>query len=282
LLSSKYKTFAIIVAVVLLLPTQFPFVKADGSTVAGSSDPRLDSSGEQRVSFYDGTDQWAFYYDGSNILYKYSQDSGNTWSSSSSTSSGQLASNSYFGVWGLGTTIIVTWATSTAVLTQTGTINDATDTISWNSSVTVYSVSGTNAGQNYLPSFVKISPSKLFLAFNVVNSGSNLGKVFLSNGPITIHITAYDRRNDPTNNVMYNVYDYHCHWTSTNTCRTGGQWDNQIVTNFGLDNADGNTFIDDFHGVATSNAREAYTAWTDSRNILSNTNYDVYSERTTS
>jgi hypothetical protein len=54
LLSSKYKTFAIIVAVVLLLPTQFPFVKADGSTVAGSSDPRIDSSGEQRVSFYDG------------------------------------------------------------------------------------------------------------------------------------------------------------------------------------------------------------------------------------
>lgn len=146
-----------------------------------STDPRLDSSGEQRVSYFDGLKNWIFYYDPSsgNLVYRSSPDNGITWSSPGSTNSGTLAANSYYGVFGSGSAVIITWANSTKVLTKAGILNDATNTISWNQAVKVGSLSGTNSGQNYLPSFSGL-PNKFFLGFNVVNGTLNKGYVYLS------------------------------------------------------------------------------------------------------
>lgn len=154
-----------------------PSIIISATSPITSSDTRLDSSGIQRASYFDGTTQWVFYYDGSNILYRYSSDSGTTLSASSSTSSGSLASNSYFTVYGESNKVVISYATSSNVLTKIGTITGTS--ISWSSPVTVYSVSGTNSGQNFYPAFEKMS-SNLFLGFNVVTGGLGTERVYNS------------------------------------------------------------------------------------------------------
>ncbi len=144
------------------------FVDFVTPTVITSTDPRLESSGEQRASYFDGTNNWIFYYDGSNIVYRYSPNGGTTWSAPASTGSGTLASSSYFGVYGESNKIVITWASTAGVFTKTGTINGTS--ISWAPSVSV--PFGSNNGQNYYPSFEKVS-SNLFLAANVVGTGTS-------------------------------------------------------------------------------------------------------------
>ena len=143
------------------------------------TDFRLESSGEQRVTYFDGTNIWRFFYDGTsqNIFYQYSSDNGVSWSSTSSTGSGALAANSYFSVFGEGNTVLVSGASLTKAFTIKGTITGTT--IVWGSLVQVFAVSGTNAGQQYYPSFEKVGTS-LFLGFNVITKGKNVGHVYKS------------------------------------------------------------------------------------------------------
>lgn len=140
-------------------------------------DARLESSGEQRSIYSDGTRIWLFHYNNSTITCKYSEDNGMIWYGASCGSTGALADNSYFGVYGEGNTVVLTWANATSVLTKKGIISGAS--ISWSSPVLVMNVNGTNSGQNYLPSFEKVG-STLFLGFNVVSGGSNIGKIYSS------------------------------------------------------------------------------------------------------
>jgi len=154
-----------------------PSIIISATSPITSSDTRLDSSGIQRASYFDGTTQWVFYYDGSNILYRYSSDSGTTLSTSSSISSGSLASSSYFTVYGESNKIVVSYATSSSVLTKIGTITGTS--ISWSSPVTVYSVSGTNSGQAFYPGFEKVG-SNLFLGFNVITGGLDTERIYNS------------------------------------------------------------------------------------------------------
>ncbi len=98
-----------------------------------------------------------------------------------------------------------------------------------------------------------------------------------------VHITAYDRRDD-ANNVNYRVYGYHCHYTlPSNNCKGSDpstQWFNDAASLApGSTNRDGTRFIDDYHGIATSTARQAYTVWTDTRPAAND--YDIYADRTT-
>ena len=147
------------------------------TTFITSTDPRLDSSGEQRVTYFDGTTNFIFYYDGSSIVYRGSSNSGILWSDPVSTGSGNLAANSYFGVYGEGSTVLVSGSSTTGVFTIKGTISGTS--ISWLSPVTVTGVSGTSAGQQFYPSFEKVG-TRLFLGFNVIDKGKNIGKVYES------------------------------------------------------------------------------------------------------
>jgi hypothetical protein len=146
-------------------------------TYAGIPDPRLESSGEQRITYFNGTANYLFYYDGSNIVYKYSLNNGDTWSAVSSASTGPLAANSFYSVYGEASIVVLTWASSTAIFTKSGNITGSS--ITWNSTISVTSVSGSNSGQRYYPSFEK-SGSTLFLGYNVVSGGSNVGNVYSS------------------------------------------------------------------------------------------------------
>ncbi|GEM_PF-1932622 len=98
----------------------------------------------------------------------------------------------------------------------------------------------------------------------------------------TVHITAYDRRQD-SSNVQYTLYDYYC-YTDYGNCQSSGSWFNQQVETPSSTDLDTSNpgFIDDYHGIATSADREVYSAWTDSRNINTNNphNYDIYTDRT--
>ncbi|AIF84049.1 hypothetical protein NTE_01991 [Candidatus Nitrososphaera evergladensis SR1] len=101
-----------------------------------------------------------------------------------------------------------------------------------------------------------------------------------------IHITAYDRRND-ANNILYRPYDYYCYNDSFVSRSSQEGWFNQQISSVDSANkqTSGNTwFLDDYHGIATSTVREAYTVWTDSRNIngTNAANFDIYSDRTKS
>lgn len=174
--------------------------EATAMTFMISTDPRMHSSGEQRVSYFDGTRNWIFYYSGTSIAYRYSSDNGLTFSGSSTIPSSSLLANSYFGVYGEGNDVVVSWSTSSNVITKKGTINPATNTINWDGNVNVFPVSGSNKGQQYYPSFEKVG-SNLFLGFNVINSaGKNTGRVYSSpdlDGPWTAGTTLYTGQTNP-------------------------------------------------------------------------------------
>jgi hypothetical protein len=135
-----------------------------------SSDSRLDSSGEQRTSYFDGTYNWIFYYNGTNIYYKYTSDGGITWGTPVSSGTGALASNSYFTVYGEGSKIMIAYSSSTNVLTRNGTISGTS--ISWSTARSALAVTGTNAGQQFYPSIEKVN-STYYLGFNVMTSSNN-------------------------------------------------------------------------------------------------------------
>lgn len=93
-----------------------------------------------------------------------------------------------------------------------------------------------------------------------------------------VHIVSYDRRDDSTN-WFYRTYDYHCHYyLPVTNCRSASQWSNTQITSTGTSNLDQAAFIDDYHGIATSTSREAYTDWTDHRETSAN-DYDIWSNR---
>src|SRR5207249_1986901 len=94
------KTYTYRVSAINHVGTSSPSNISSATTDVTSTDSRLESSGEQRTSYFNGTINYEFYYNGTNanIFYRFSKDGGNTWSAPASTASGALASSSYFGV----------------------------------------------------------------------------------------------------------------------------------------------------------------------------------------
>jgi hypothetical protein len=106
--------------------------------------------GERRVVSF-GANIWTFYFDGSNIAYKYSSDGGKTWSTKSNVSTGAIASDS--SRWTItGTTISGTnyvtllyytvSGSNTNFYGQRGTVGSTS--ISWASPTLLFTVSGTS------------------------------------------------------------------------------------------------------------------------------------------
>ena len=85
-----------------------------------------------------------------------------------------------------------------------------------------------------------------------------------------VHVTALDKRDAANNNSWWRLYHYHCH-LSTSACTSSSDWYYVRVTNEGTyvySSGKHINFIGHYHGIASSiastNAREAYTIWTDS------------------
>lgn len=109
----------------------------DPTIVGQSSSAYASSYSYQRRVYFDGSDYWSFYFDGSNTVYKYSMD-GRSWSGSSST----LWSYPYTALWFSGNNVYALAGTSASAYPWTaylffrkGMING--NGISWNSVVTV-------------------------------------------------------------------------------------------------------------------------------------------------
>lgn len=111
--------------------------------------------------------------------------------------------------------------------------------------------------------------------------------IIVSKSGNIVHITAYDRRED-SGNVLYKPYNYHCHYNLSTgvNCLTLSQWRDSpnggqvAISNSLSTNVDQDWIIDDYHGIATSPVRQAYTAWTDHREVTAG-DYDIRADRTT-
>ena len=102
----------------------------DGTTTS----PDATAMSYQRKLFYDGTNFWSFYWDGTNTVYKYSIDNGSTWSASSTIF--KLSGVNEVSIWwdASNSAVYVVGDTSTAsvnVRLQKGTVTPATSTINW-------------------------------------------------------------------------------------------------------------------------------------------------------
>ena len=136
----------------LNLGTSFSIDPQTVDTVSVAVSPQSSNyyEGERRVMSLGGN-IWAFYYDGSNIAYKYSQDSGQTWSAKSTDSTGAIASDyfrwtivstSYAGTNYVTLFYYVVSGSNTQFYGQVGTVGS--NSIVWSSPHPLFSESGTN------------------------------------------------------------------------------------------------------------------------------------------
>jgi hypothetical protein len=106
----------------------------------------------QRKLFYDGTNFWSFYFDGSNTVYRYSSDGGQSWSSTSQafkTSGVNEVSIWYDSGENLVYAVGDTSSASVNVYVQRGVVNPGSHSITWASSDSTCAVSAlTHASKN--------------------------------------------------------------------------------------------------------------------------------------
>lgn len=102
--------------------------------VSGLSDAT--SYAGQRKIFYDGTNQWSFYFDGANTVYKYSTNDGQTWSLTGVRPFAKTVSVRFASIWydsANGAVYVVGDKPSPGkdIWIINGTVNPATHTIAW-------------------------------------------------------------------------------------------------------------------------------------------------------
>lgn len=90
----------------------------------------------QRKIFYDGTNQWSFYFDGSNTVYRYSTDGGQTWSLSGVRPFTKTVGVRFASIWydsANGAIYVVGEKTIPGkdIWVINGTVNPGTHTIAW-------------------------------------------------------------------------------------------------------------------------------------------------------
>jgi hypothetical protein len=167
-------------------PYTLRYAGGQSNVVAGSNSmlaPHASQSFEaEKRLVVTSSAQYAFYYDGSNIAYQYSQDSGYTWRiPTSQPQTGQLASYDY--KWTVGATkigstnyIYLLYAkdsgNSIVFYAKRGTVSDTGTTISWSNPVALYTVQD---GQN----FGAVASADL--------SGSNVYAAFMWEDPLSSH-----------------------------------------------------------------------------------------------
>jgi hypothetical protein len=99
-----------------------------------TASPYATSMSYQRKTFYDGTNYWSFYYDGTNTVHKYSVDNGQTWTKSGSVFVTKGVNETSIWYDQLNSTVYAIGDNSTAtnrVYIQMGTVDAAAHVISW-------------------------------------------------------------------------------------------------------------------------------------------------------
>jgi len=119
---------------------------------SGASSTTATAMSYQRKLFYDGTNFWSFYFDGSDTVYRYSSNGGTTWSSSSqvfSTSGVNEVSIWYDSSGNIVYAVGDTASASGNIYLQRGAVNPGAHTITWAGSDSTLSVSTvSDSGKN--------------------------------------------------------------------------------------------------------------------------------------
>ena len=135
----------------------------------------------QRKIFYDGTNQWSFYFDGSDTVCRYSTNNGQTWNTPTTGGSpfiGVPGGVIFASIWYDSASHMVyvvgdKSSVSKDILVINGTVNPGTHTIAWltGGAVTV-AVSATNLGSKYSSICRDVSGYLWVLASNKTGAGA--------------------------------------------------------------------------------------------------------------
>lgn len=119
--------------------------------VVSSSSTDGTSMSYQRKMFYDGTNFWSFHYDGTDTIYHYSSDGGQTWNSGGQvfSTSGVMDSSLWYDasthqVYVVGDRAV----SSTLIYIQKGSVNPDTHTVTWSGQQTLAVSNNNLAGKN--------------------------------------------------------------------------------------------------------------------------------------
>lgn len=99
-----------------------------------TASPYATSMSYQRKTFYDGMNYWSFFFNGTNTVYKYSVDNGQTWTYSGAVFTTKGVNETSIWYDSSTSTVYAVGDTSTAtnaVLVQVGTVDASAHTISW-------------------------------------------------------------------------------------------------------------------------------------------------------
>jgi RNA polymerase subunit RPABC4/transcription elongation factor Spt4 len=132
------------------------------------------SMSHQRKIFYDGMNYWSFYFDGANTVYKYSSDSGVTWSTASrafSTNGVNEVSVWYDSAEGIVYAVGDRGAPTRTVTIQRGVVDPATHTIAWSPTDAALAVSVNDQGDKN--TFISKDTSGYLWILSSNNTGAN-------------------------------------------------------------------------------------------------------------
>jgi len=120
----------------------------DGSTTS----PSATAMSYQRKLFYDGTNYWSFYFDGSDTVYKYSSNGGQTWSSTTRAFVTYSGVNEVSIWYDFSNKIVYTVGDNSGVTTNVyvrrGTVTTSPASISWGSESTCFVSTNGLGGKN--------------------------------------------------------------------------------------------------------------------------------------
>lgn len=131
------------------LPTMINAISPLSWIIDGGTNAQATALSYQRKLFYDGVNIWSFYWDGSNTVYRYSTDGGQTWSATVRAFSTVAVNEASVWYDSAGSTVYVVGDSGSAtrnVYVQMGTVSPSTHAISWQPSDSLVSVSSVSLG----------------------------------------------------------------------------------------------------------------------------------------
>ncbi|MEW6607001.1 MAG: hypothetical protein AB1414_06035 [bacterium] len=172
--SKPFLILIILLQLLFLLQPAEAVVTIDTSTSSSAT-----ALSNQRKIFYDGTNYWAFYFDGGDIAYEYSLD-GLSWTNTPVTVAA-ASSGDDFSLWIDSSTVYLAYeADSYDIKANRGTISGST--INWTTAATAFD--GTTTADSYaIPFISKDSNSKLWIAARYYNGIAYYIKVKQSTNP---------------------------------------------------------------------------------------------------
>src|SRR4030065_1151082 len=142
------------------IQTMVNMISPESWIIDGGTNAQASAMSYQRKLFYDGVNIWSFYWDGSNTVYRYSTDGGQTWSTTVGAFSTAAVNEASMWYDSAGSTVYVVGDSGSAtqnVYVQKGAISPSTHVITWQPSDSLIGVSSQSLGGK--DSFISLDAS---------------------------------------------------------------------------------------------------------------------------